>query len=135
MSRVLWSLQVLLAAVFAFAAFFKLASPDDVLALYIPLPTTFVRFIGVVETLGALGLLLPALLRIRPGLTPLAAGGLVIIMLGATVLTPTVMGQDVAASLPTLVLGVLCAFVAYGRARLAPIRSNPRQQRVYAQAN
>ena len=88
----------------------------------IQLPGWFVRFIGVVEVLGALGLILPGLLRIRPGLTPLAAAGLVIIMIGATVLT--LVADGVAPALIPLVVGLLSAFVAYGRWRLVrrPLR-------------
>jgi uncharacterized membrane protein YdfJ with MMPL/SSD domain len=59
-------------------------------------------------------------LRIRPGLTPLAAAGLVIIMIGATVLT--LASGGVAAALMPLATGLLSAFVAYGRWRLAPHR-------------
>jgi hypothetical protein len=77
-----------------------------------------VRFIGVAEVLGALGLVLPGLTGIRPGLTPLAAAGLVIIMIGATVIT--LIAGDVMSVLISLVVGVLAAFVAYGRWRLAP---------------
>ena len=83
----------------------------------IPLPGLFLRFLGVVEVLGAIGLILPGLLRIRPGLTPLAAAGLVIIMIGATVIT--VLGGDVALALIPLIVGLLAGFVAYGRWRLA----------------
>ena len=75
------------------------------------------RFIGAAEVLGAIGLILPGLLGIRPGLTPLAAAGLVIIMIGATVVT--LVGGDLAAALISLVVGLLSAFVAYGRWRLA----------------
>jgi hypothetical protein len=70
--------------------------------------------------LGAIGLILPALLRIRPGLTPLAAAGLVIIMIGATVIN--VMGGDVAPAVITVVVGLLAVFIAYGRWRLVPSR-------------
>ena len=83
-----------------------------------PLPGLFLRFIGVAEVLGAIGLILPGLLRIRPALTPLAAAGLVIIMIGATALT--LAAGDVAPGLISLVVGLLAAFVAYGRWRLAP---------------
>jgi hypothetical protein len=83
-----------------------------------------VRFIGVAEVLGALGLILPGLLRVWPGLTPLAAVGLVIIMIGAIVLTLT--SGDVPPALISLVVGSLAAFVAYGRWRLAPLRGTPR---------
>jgi DoxX-like family len=79
-----------------------------------------VRFIGVAEVLGAIGLVLPGLLRIRPGLTPLAAAGLLIIMTGATVIT--LVGGDIAPALIPLGLGLLSAFVADGRWRLAPHR-------------
>ena len=123
MNIVLWIIQVLLALLFLFAGGTKLVLPIEVLASMgspnaIPLPGLLVRFIGVCEVLGALGLILPGLLRIRPGLTPLAAVGLVIILIGATVLT--VAGDGFAMALPPLVFGVLSAFVAYGRWRLAP---------------
>ena len=52
-----------------------------------PMPGWFLHFIGIAEVLGAIGLVVPWLTRIRPGLTPLAAAGLVIIMIGATVVT------------------------------------------------
>jgi hypothetical protein len=81
--------------------------------MLVPLPGWFLRFIGVTEVLGAIGLILPGLLGIRPGLTPLAAAGLVIIMIGATVVT--LAGGDVALALIPLVVGLLSAFVAYGR--------------------
>src|SRR3989441_5378118 len=84
----------------------------------VALPGWFLRFVGVAEVLAALGLVLPGLLRIRPGLTPLAATGLVIIMLGATVVT-LASGAIVPALMP-LVVGLLAAFVAYGRWRPAP---------------
>jgi hypothetical protein len=90
----------------------------------IPLPGPFLRFIGVAEVLGAAGLILPGLLRIRPGLTSLAAAGLVIIMIGATALT--LAGGDVASAPIPLAVGLLAAFVAYGRWRLAPLRGPSR---------
>jgi hypothetical protein len=65
--------------------------------------------------LGALGLILPGLLRIRPGLTPLAAAGLVIIMIGATVVTLAT-GPAMLALIP-LVTGLLLSFVIRGRWR------------------
>jgi uncharacterized membrane protein YphA (DoxX/SURF4 family) len=118
MTYVLWIVQGLLALIFLFAGGTKLILPLEVLASMgspnqIPLPGLFVRFIGVAEVLGALGLILPGLLRIRPGLTPLAAAGLVIIMIGATILT--LAGGDGASALIPLVVGLLSAFVAYGR--------------------
>ena len=87
MTYALWIVQGLLALLFLFAGGVKLVLPLEELTKQMPLPGPFVRFIGVAEVLGAIGLILPGLLRIRPGLTPLAAAGLVIIMIGATVLT------------------------------------------------
>ena len=107
----------MLALLFLWAGGMKLVLPLEKLEGPIPLPGLFVRFIGVAEVLGAIGLILPGLLRIRPGLTPLAAAGLMIIMIGATVLT--LAGGDVALALIPLVVGLLSAFVAYGRWRLA----------------
>ena len=120
MTYALWIIQGLLALLFLFAGGMKLVLPLDALAGPISLPGLFVRFIGVAEVLGALGLILPGLLRLWPVLTPLAAVGLVIIMSGATVLT-LASGNVVPALIP-LVVGLLLAFVAYGRWRLMPHR-------------
>lgn len=79
---------------------------------------SLIHFIGVCEVLGGLGLVLPGLLKVKPGLTPLAASGLVIIMIGATVIS---VPQGVAMALLPLLTGILAAFVAYGRWRLAPL--------------
>jgi uncharacterized membrane protein YphA (DoxX/SURF4 family) len=120
MTYALWIVQGLLALTFLFAGSMKLVLPIEALTEQMPLPGLFVRFIGVAEVLGAIGLILPGLLRIRPGLTPLAAVGLVIIMSGATVLT--LAGGDVAPALIPVGVGLLSAFVAYGRWRLVPHR-------------
>src|SRR5262245_49461303 len=114
----LWIVQGLLAALFLFAGSTKLLLPIDVLMSMgspnqIALPGWFIKFIGVAEVLGAIGLILPRLLQIRPGLTPLAATGLVIIMIGATSLTWVADGLA-PASFP-MVVGLLAAFVTYGR--------------------
>jgi DoxX-like protein len=113
MNLALWIVQGLLALVFLFTGGMKLVLPIKVLTGQMPLPGLFVRFIGVCEVLGAIGLILPGALHIRRGLTPLAAAGLVIILIGATVITLTSMGL-VLALIPLLV-GLLSAFVAYGR--------------------
>ncbi len=113
MNYALWIVQGLLALIFLLSGGMKLVMPLEVLTKQMPLPGLFVRFLGVAEVLGAIGLILPGLLRIRPGLTPLAAAGLVIIMIGATVLT--LAGGAVALALIPLVVGLLSAFVAYGR--------------------
>src|SRR6267142_3973744 len=92
MNIVLWIIQVLLALLFLFSGGMKLAIPPDVLRSMgspnqVHLPGLFIQFIGVCEVLGALGLVLPGLLRIRPQLTFFAAVGLLIIMIGAVVVT------------------------------------------------
>ena len=118
MTYALWIVQGLLAALFLFAGGAKLILPLDQMTGPVALPGWFLRFIGVAEMLGALGLVLPGLLRIRPGLTSLAAAGLVIIMIGATVIMWA--GGMVAVALMNVVVASLAAFVAYGRWRLAP---------------
>ena len=118
MTYALWIVQGLLAALFLFAGGAKLIMPLDQMTGPVALPGWFLRFIGVAEMLGALGLVLPGLLRIRPGLTSLAAAGLVIIMIGATVIMWA--GGMVAVALMNVVVASLAAFVAYGRWRLAP---------------
>jgi uncharacterized membrane protein YphA (DoxX/SURF4 family) len=117
---VLWVIQKLLALLFLFSGGVKLAMPIEPMAKQAGLPGTFLRFIAVMEVLGAIGLILPGILRIRTFLTPLAAAGLVIIMIGATVIMFRVNGAVQA--LTPAVVGVLAAFVAYGRWRLAPLR-------------
>src|SRR5213593_3688924 len=124
MNVALWVVQGLLAALFLFAGGAKLVLPLDQLAGPVALPGWFLRFIGAAEVLGALGLVLPGLLRIRPGLTPLAAAGLVIIMIGATVIT--LVAGEIVPALISLVVGALAAFVAYGRWRVAPHRDSSR---------
>jgi hypothetical protein len=81
------------------------------------LPGLFVQFIGVAEVLGGLGLILPGLLRISTFLTPLAAAGLLIIMVGATAIT-LASGEVVGAVVP-LVVGIMASVVAYARWREA----------------
>ena len=118
MNIVLWILQALLSLFFLFAGGMKLVMSSEALAKMAPpnaiqLPGPFMKFIGVCEVLGALGLVLPGLTKIRRGLTPLAAVGLVIIMIGAVVVT--IMGLGVAMAISPLITGILCAIVAYGR--------------------
>ena len=127
MTYALWAVQILLTLVFLLAGGMKLMMPAEEIAAQFPFPTLFIRFIAAMEVLGAIGLILPGLLHIKPGLTPLAAAGLTIIMIGATVFTVMTMGALIA--LIPLVLGVLSAFVAYGRWHLAPQtkRSHERQ--------
>jgi DoxX-like protein len=112
-SGILWGVQGLLAALFLFAGGMKLVMPLEMMKGPVELPGLLLRFIGVCEVLGAIGLILPELLKIKRILTPLAAAGLVIIMTGATVIT--MIGGEVAPAVVPFVVGVLAATVAYGR--------------------
>lgn len=116
----LWIAQALLALLFLFAGVVKLVMPLAAMAKQTGLPGGFLRFIAVCEVLGALGLLLPGILRIKTGLTSLAACGLVIIMIGATWISAAKV--SIPSGLFPLVVGILAAFVAYGRVKLAPLR-------------
>lgn len=127
-NALLWTVQGLLACLFLFAGAAKLAMPVAVLAQMTKLPGGFIRFIAVAEVVGALGLVLPGLLRVKPGLTPLAALGLVIIMVGATTLTAAVQGIGPAV-FPFLV-GALLVVIIRGRTERAP-----RARAVYADAS
>src|ERR687886_2332621 len=94
----LWTIQGLLAIIFLLAGGMKLAMSAEELAaaMTLPLPIAFVRFIAVCEVLGALGLVLPGIFRIRTDLTPLAAKGLVVLMIGAVTITVTTMDVSLA---------------------------------------
>ncbi len=116
-NRVLWTLQILLAALYFFGGLFKVFAPPEAMQLPDgqpqPLPIWFLRMIGGFEALGALGLILPGLTGIRRNLTPIAAGCLTFIMIGAVVTTVATMGV-VAALLP-FITGVLDVVVLNGR--------------------
>lgn len=108
----LWVGQVILMAMFLMAGFMKLTSPDQ-----FPYPSAFTYFVGTAEILGAIGVVLPALTRIKPVLTPLAAAGLGIIMILA-------IGYHLMQSEPfqlNLILAAIAVFVVWGRAKKAPI--------------
>ena len=104
-----WTIQGLLAALFLFGGVMKLVMPIEAMTQDIALPGWFLRFIGVAEVAGALGLLLPQMLGVRPALTPLAAACLIVIMGGAVVITGAT-GGVAAASVPFIV-GVLLAVI------------------------
>ena len=115
-NTMLWILQGLLAALFLFAGGVKLVLPIEAMQQGgVALPGPFLRFIGIAEICGAFGLVLPWALRIRPELTPLAANGLVIIMVGATVVT--VLTGQIAGALMPFTVGSLALVVARQRTR------------------
>ena len=115
----LWVLQSLLAALFLFAGIMKLVMPAQALEQQAHMSAAFLKFIGVCETLGALGLILPGIFRTRQQLTPLAAAGLTLIMIGAVIVT-IMQGGGATAAIPAVV-GLLCATVAYGRSQRWPL--------------
>ena len=113
-NTLLWTVQGLLALLFLFAGVSKLVMPLAAMQQGpIALPGWFLRSLGVAEVLGALGLVLPGLFRVRQALTPLAAAGLVAIMIGATVITAA--GMGLAPAVFPFAVGVLALSVAYGR--------------------
>lgn len=116
----LWIAQWILALVFIFAGVSKLVMPVEQMVGDSGLSAGLLRFVGIMETLGGLGMILPGLLHIQTRLTPLAALGLIIIMIGATSVTVR-MGQLPLALIPALT-GLIAVFVAYGRLRLIPLR-------------
>ena len=121
----LWIAHVLLAAMFGMSGGMKLMTPIDALAQQMPwvgsAPELLVRFIGLSELAGALGLILPSVTRIRPALTSLAAAGLIVVMVLASGLH---ISRGETQMVPiNLVLGALAAFVAWGRTKKAPIHA------------
>lgn len=118
----LWTAQVLLAGAFAMAGLMKLTQPIATLATSLmwpgDVPPALVRFIGGCELLGAIGLILPAATGVKPGLTPLAAAGLLTVMVLAI---PFHISRAEMAPIPVnVVLGALALFIAWGRARWVP---------------
>jgi hypothetical protein len=116
LSATLWVIQAVLALIFLFSGAAKFVLSAEQMKGPVELPVLFVRFIGICEVLGALGLILPGLFRIRERLTPLAAAGLVVIMIGATVVN--LIGGLELTALVTVIVGLLASFIAYGRWRL-----------------
>ena len=122
MNIVLWIIQILLALLFLFAGVTKLVPimtmPPPPPNMWMP-PIWFLKFIGLCELLGGLGLVLPGLFRRQQYLTVWAAIGLTIIMIGAVVVSVMTMGA--ASAVLPLIAGLLCVFVAYGRSKLSPL--------------
>jgi uncharacterized membrane protein YphA (DoxX/SURF4 family) len=124
--RLLWTAQILAALLFLFAGSMKFVMPAEQMQQGpIVFPLAFLYFIGLCEVLGALGLVLPAATRVRPALTPLAATGLTIIMIGATV--ASILSLGALAGIFPAVAGLVTGWIAYGRTRIAPIAAAPRR--------
>ena len=123
MKILIWILQVALAGFFLMAGFIKGFQPVEVIHANISwaqdLPLWMLRLIGFSEILGANGVILPAATRIKPGLTPLAAGGLALVMALAIVFHLT--RGEFGLLVGPLALFTLAAFVAYARLKLVPI--------------
>jgi len=123
MNIVLWIVQGLLALAFLAAGFMKLATPVDEfaanMAWAVDVPPLLVRFIGLAEVLGAIGLIVPAVTRIRPHLTPMAALGIIAIMVLAAIFHLT-RGEG-SMVMPNIFMIAMAGFVYYGRTKLAPI--------------
>ncbi|GAA2394764.1 DoxX family protein [Nonomuraea africana] len=117
MNVFLWVLQAVLAAAFGLLGVMKSTQPKDKLRPMLPWVADFtpaqVRLIGVVELLAALGLILPAVTGIAPILTPLAATGLAVTMLGAAAVHAR--RKEPSAIAVNVVLLALAAVVAWGR--------------------
>lgn len=124
-NRLLWTAQTFAALLFLFAGSMKFIMPPEKMQQGpVVLPLVFLYFIGVCECLGALGLLLPGVARIQTWLTPLAAAGLTIIMIGATAVT---VPMSIPGALFPAIVGLLTAWIAYARTNVAPIAEAPRR--------
>ena len=119
MNIALWIIQILLALLFLFAGAMKFIMPVEEMTKQMPVAVSglFLHFIGVCEVFGGLGLILPMLLRIKPWLTPIAAIGLAIIILGAIAFS---LQLGLTQAIMPFVVELLLVFVAYGRWRLVP---------------
>jgi hypothetical protein len=128
----LWILQVLWGVFFSFTGFGKVLCYDPAVwnhtlhqvAWFSAVPQGLVVFIGVCEGLGGLGLILPAMTRVKPKLTPVAAIGLTLVMILAAIFH--IVRGEYSFFLPVnLVLGGVAAFIAYGRLIVRPVAATP----------
>jgi hypothetical protein len=120
MNIVLWILQVVLALAFFAHGWMMLFPPPEIAALMnASLPRWFQQFLGVAEVLAAVGLILPGLTRILPGLVTWAAAGIMIVMVSATAYH--LMRAEFSSAAITFLLLVMATFVAYMRHRVLPI--------------
>lgn len=121
MNIVLWVLQVLLAIAFLAHGLLLLMPPADLVAqMNASLPRWFQVFLGVAEVAAAAGLTLPGLTRVLPWLVTWAAGGIMIVMVSATVYH--IARDEMSSAAITLVLLAMATFVAYMRHRVVPIQ-------------
>lgn len=121
MNILLWVLQILLAAAFAAHGVLFLNPPPELLVeMDKMLPTWFRLFLGVAEVLAAVGLTLPGMTRIMPRLVTLAAVGIMIVMISATILHT--MRAEYSSAVTTAILLVIATFVAYMRWKVKPIQ-------------
>src|SRR6185369_1323786 len=120
MNVVLWILQVLLALAFLAHGWLFLAPPPEIAAkMNESLPRWFQLFLGIAEILAGIGLTLPGITRIKPWLVVWAAGGIMIVMVSATV-WHAIRGE-ISSAVVTFVLLAIASFVAYMRLRVRPI--------------
>ena len=120
MNVLLWILQVLLAiAFFAHGAMFLFPPASIAEQMNASLPRWFQLFLGIAEIAAAIGLTVPGVTRIKPRLVPLAAAGIIIVMIGATIFHLS--RSEWSSSLITFVLLLMATFVAYMRWRIRPI--------------
>ena len=122
MNIILWILQFLLGIYFFLIGVMHFIVPPNLpppMHWMYELPTWLHYFSGTAEILGGLGLILPGVTRIQTRLTPLAAFGLVLVMIGAVIYH--IPRGEVTNLVTNIVLAALLAFVAYGRLRLVPL--------------
>ena len=115
MNVALWIAQALLALIFLASGGMKLVTPKakliEKLHALAPIPAGLIKVIGVLEVLGAIGIVVPALTGIMPGLTVLAAIGFMLTMIGAAAAHLRAGEPPV----PNAVIFAIAAFVAWGR--------------------
>jgi putative oxidoreductase len=131
----LWTAQVVLAVLFTMTGAMKVfLSPAEIVKAlpdFATMPLGLVRFIGIAELAGAIGLILPAVTRIAPSLTPLAASGLTVVMILAALFH--ISRGELAPLGLVIPLGVLATFVAWGRYTRAPIAPRTRRDAAFPQ--
>src|SRR3954463_5008275 len=131
MKILLWVFQVLLALAFLAHGVMLLVPPEAIAAqLNASLPRWFQLFLGIAEVLAAIGLILPAMTRIQPRLVPVAAAGIMVVMVSATIFHLT--RGEISSAMTTIVLLAMATFVAYMRWRVIPIQPRMAASRIPA---